>query len=64
MLRKLRKDNGMTLKTVADMLGISAMQLSRIERGENILRVEYAKKLGELFKTPWYLFYQESNDNR
>ena len=59
MLRKLRKDNSMTLNTVAKILGISAMQLSRIERGENELRVEYAMKLGELYKIPWYFLYEK-----
>ena len=57
MIRKLRKEHNMRLQDLADMLGITAIQLSRIERGTRGLKIAYAKKLGEIFDVEWPLFY-------
>ena len=60
-LRKLRKDKAMTLAMVAEILGVSSMQVSRIERGIDNLKVSYAKKLGELYGVEWTKFYESCN---
>lgn len=56
-LRMLRKNKGLSLAKVAEVLGISSMQLSRIERGIDGIKVTYAKKLGELYGVDWTIFY-------
>ena len=56
-LRKLRKEKSLKLSAVAEYLGISSMQLSRIERGVQGLKVQYAQKLGELYGVNWADFY-------
>ncbi len=61
-LRELRKRRGLSLAKVAEYLGISAMQMSRIERGIDSLKVAYAKKLGQLYEVPWDEFYSESEN--
>ena len=58
-IRQLRQDRKLTLKQVADILGISSVQLSRIERNSRGLKVSYAKKLGELYGVKWMNFYNE-----
>ena len=57
-LRNLRKNRKLSLQFVADILGISAMQLSRIERGIYSLKVPYAKKLAELYGVEWSKLYE------
>ena len=56
VIREFRKNKGLRLQDVADILGISAMQLSRIERKQDGLKVAYAKKLGEVFEVDWKKF--------
>ena len=56
-IRQLRISRNLTLKDVAEILGITEMQLSRIERGMRGLKVSYAKKLGELYGVSWSEFY-------
>ena len=58
-LRQLRKNKNLKLKDVAEFLGISEIQLSRIERGTRGLRVTYAIKLGELYGVDWSSFYTD-----
>ena len=60
-LRQLRKNKNLTIKEVAEILGISEIQLSRIERGTRGLRVAYAIKLGELYGVDWASFYTTSS---
>ena len=56
-LRELRIKKAMKLSEVAAYLGISSMQLSRIERGIQGLKVQYAQKLGEIYEVNWADFY-------
>lgn len=59
-LREWREAKGLTLEEVADLLGISASGLSRVERGERALRpldrVRVARllgtRVGRLFPVP------------
>jgi transcriptional regulator with XRE-family HTH domain len=49
-LREWRERHRLTLEEVADLLGVSSSQLSRLERGERGIRpldrVRYARLLG------------------
>ena len=55
-LRILRAQYGYAQKVMADKLGISVSQYSKIESGEKPLHVELLVKLGEIFHvTPWQL---------
>ena len=56
-VRDLRKKGGLRLQDIAELLGITAMQVSRIERNKDGLKVDYAKILGDYFKVDWKLFY-------
>lgn len=58
LARKLRKDKGLRLQDIADILGVTAMQVSRLERNIDSLKVDYAKKLGVFFDVDWKLFYE------
>lgn len=49
VIRQKRREAGLTLKDVGEILGVSRMQVSRIERGERALHMRHAKKLAELF---------------
>ena len=55
--RNLRLEKGLSLSKVAKMLGISSMQLSRIERGIDGMKIIYAKKLAEIYDVEWSIFY-------
>ena len=58
IIRELRKQRGLKLQDIADLLGITAMQVSRIERKQDGIKVCYAKKLGDFFNVDWKTFYE------
>lgn len=62
-LRRLRRENKLTQKEVADILGISQQQENRFELGENEPKIEYLVKLADYFGcTIDYLVGRESED--
>ena len=69
-LQELRKKNGDTQKTLAELLGVSEMTISRWEKEKELkIKYEYLQKLAEHFKVSiGHLlgitndFEQESND--
>ena len=69
-LQELRKKNGDTQKTLAELLGVSEMTISRWEKEKELkIKYEYLQKLAEYFKVSiGHLlgitndFEQESND--
>lgn len=69
-LQELRKKNGDTQKTLAELLGVSEMTISRWEKEKELkIKYEYLQKLAEYFKVSIsHLlgitndFEQESND--
>ena len=69
-LQELRKKNGDTQKTLAELLGVSEMTISRWEKEKELkIKYEYLQKLAECFKVSiGHLlgitndFEQESND--
>ncbi len=49
MLRKIRKERGISLSFVANKLGIDRATLRNIENGESSLKVEWVPILSELY---------------
>ncbi len=49
-LQNLRKENGYSLKYVAEHVGIDTSMLSKIEHGERQLQGHMLKRLAELFE--------------
>lgn len=61
-LQELRKNNGDTQKTLAELLGVSEMTISRWEKETELkIKYEYIQKLSEYFKVP--VGYLLGNDN-
>lgn len=51
-IRKERSQKGISLRTLANHLGISASQLSKIETGKSKLSVDLALKIAEILEVP------------
>ena len=58
-LKKYRLQTGMTMKDVADVVGITQVSYWQIEHGICKPKVENAKKIGNLLKFDWRLFYPD-----
>lgn len=52
-LAQLRRINFLSQKEVAELLNITPMHYSKIERGERGLSLDNAKKLKEIFNVPY-----------
>jgi transcriptional regulator with XRE-family HTH domain len=55
-IRKQRKQKGISLRSLASDLGISASQLSKIETGKSKLSVDLALKIAEILAVPATVF--------
>lgn len=55
-IRKFRDQKGVSLRSLASALGISASQLSKIETGKARLSVNLAQKIAETLKVPAAVF--------
>lgn len=55
-IRKQRTQKGVSLRSLANHLGISASQLSKIETGKSKLSVDLALKIAELLEVPAAVF--------
>lgn len=55
-IRKQRSQKGISLRTLANDLGISASQLSKIETGKSKISVDLAMKIAELLEVPATVF--------
>lgn len=66
MIRKIRSERGMTLKTLADKTGFSISFLSQLERGKSSATLESLKKISTAFDVnPSYFFDEDrSSDNQ
>ena len=58
-LREVRLKHQKTQEEVANFLGVQQNTYSQIETGKRSLSVVNAKKLGELYKINWWLFYEK-----
>jgi transcriptional regulator with XRE-family HTH domain len=51
-LKKLRKERGLTLHTLAEKVGSDYQQISRIERGKSKLSIDMLMKVANALETP------------
>ena len=58
-LKKTRQNANMTMKQVAEAVGISECYYSQIENGTRNASVAVAKKLGEVLGFSWQLFFDD-----
>ena len=58
-LKKYRLQTGMTMKDVADVVGITQVSYWQIEHGICKPRVDNAKKIANLLGFDWRLFYPD-----
>ena len=58
-LREVRLKHQKTQEEVANFLGVQQNTYSQIETGKRSLSVVNEKKLGELYKINWWLFYEK-----
>lgn len=58
-LKERRLLNGMTMKDIADSVGITQVSYWQIEHGVCKPKVENAKKIGNMLNFDWRLFYPD-----
>lgn len=58
-IREIRKERGLTMKQVADMVQVSEAVISLIETGKRRPSIRVAKRLGKLFGIRWEDFYKD-----
>lgn len=58
-LRARRKEIGLTMKQVAEMVKTSESTISLIETGKRRPCIRIAKRLGKLYGIPWTDFYKD-----
>lgn len=49
-LKQLREKRKLTIRAVAELMGISPSYLSMLENGKRSVKVEYLLKLAEIYK--------------
>lgn len=59
-LRELRETSGITQTDLAIKVGVSRQAISLIENGQMKPSIKNAKKIGEILKFDWRLFYEDS----
>ncbi len=52
-IRKLREDKGLPLRKVAAQLDVDTSTLSKVERGERPMSIDYLKPLSQILKTDY-----------
>lgn len=57
-LKEIRQKKGLTQKQLADKVGVSRTTITLIENGTNRPSVKVAKKLGEVLKVKWAIFFE------
>ena len=58
-IRNLRVAKGKTLKTVAEMAGISESYLSQVEQGKRAPSVKVAKAIADALGVDWTRFFEQ-----
>ena len=59
ILKKLRKEHGLTQVKLAEMCGVSKSTITMIEMGVNHPSVPLAKKLGKVLEVDWPVFFAD-----
>lgn len=57
ILKIIRVAKGMNQAQLADLAGVSRTAITSIEAGNNNPSVELAKKLGDILKVDWSIFF-------
>jgi transcriptional regulator with XRE-family HTH domain len=57
-LRKLRHNKKITMRQVADMVGVAESTICCYETGKRTPSIETAKKLAEVYKVRWTKFFE------
>lgn len=58
-LRELRMARSLTLKQVAEAVGVTESAMSLYETGKRHPPVRIAKRLGSFYEIPWSDFYKD-----
>ena len=53
-MKAARKDAGMTIKELADAVGVTVATICRYEKGIRTPSVKTAKKIGKVLSIPWF----------
>ena len=61
-LRNKRLENKLTQSEIAEMAGVDATMISKIELGERRPSVELAKKIASVLGFNWTRFFEDDND--
>lgn len=57
-LKELRIKNNMSQKEMGGIIGVNDRAVGNYERGDRMLSVDKAKKLGDYFKFNWWELYE------
>ena len=57
-LKELRVENKLSQKDMGEIIGVNDRAVGNYERGDRMLSVDKAKKLGEYFKFNWWELYE------
>lgn len=58
-LREERAKMNLTQQELADKVGVVRQTISMIEQGVNKPSIELAKRIGEVLKIKWHLFFKD-----
>ena len=61
-LKELRVENKLSQKDMGEIIGVNDRAVGNYERGDRMLSVDKAKKLGEYFKFNWWELYEGEGD--
>ncbi len=62
-LLAIRKQRGMTQKSVAEQAGIRQNSYCNIEKGKRGVSVETAKRIAAVLGFEWTRFYEDANES-
>lgn len=58
-IKELRIKYKLSQKEMGKIIGVNDRAIGNYERGDRMLSVDKAKKLGEYFKFDWWLLYED-----
>lgn len=63
LIKRLRIENGLTIKELADKSGFSSVEIRNIESNKFRPRVNYLKKLSEALNCDYYYLFEQFENN-
>ena len=63
-LRKIRAEKNVTLEDVAKSIGIDKNTLSRYEKGNTSIQLDYLEKILDYYKIPFHIFFANNYANK